>query len=234
MKESYEHSKLVSNLLRAVALILSTMMCIVNFIACSAGNRDTINSSNNDVNNEVSNTNEAGYDSWESVLDAFLTAVENGDSNAISSLIAPLIVDKMKSDPENYSGYEDEFEWCTGVSKAEFKSFKLSSFKIYNSQLLSTENIYDMLYDMLADSESDVYSGLEDAIYICLLIDFEYCGVRIDFHDEYIEGDDYVEDAKYCDEEFCFVKQNGKWYLYEGGGKLFFLIDQINDYRSGG
>lgn len=220
MKESYEHSKLVSNLLRAVALILSTMMCIVNFIACSAGNRDTINSSNNDVNNEVSNTNEAGYDSWESVLDAFLTAVENGDSNTLMSLIAPMVRDVMRDD--TYSDEYDELGYCTTVNKTEFDSYDLSSLKIYDRRIISVANIHEESKEMALNDGIDAYASVEDTIMVVVMIDLEYYDVRFDY-----------DHGECPEDEFIFIKQEGKWYLSYGGAVLFDLIDDMSwDHRS--
>lgn len=218
MKKAYI-SRFISNFIRAIALVLCAIMCMGCFIACSEGSNKNEDGRDKDISSNVDSV----HDSWESVLDAFLNAVEKGDSNAISSIIAPLVVDKMRTDPENYSSYEDEFEWSTGVSRSYFDSYDLSSLKIYGKRILSTENIYEELMEMAVDSESDAYAGVEDAVFVTLLIDLEYYGVRIDF-----------DHPECCEDEYCFVKQSGKWYIYEGGSCLLYTIDDINcSHRSG-
>lgn len=218
MKNS-THITVFSNFTRVIALVLCTIMCMVCFIACSEGSNKNKDGRDKDISSNVDSV----HDSWESVLDAFLNAVEKGDTNAISSIIAPLVVDKMRTDPENYSSYEDEFEWSTGVSRSYIDSYDLSSLKIYGKRILSTENIYEELMEMAVNSESAAYAGVEDAVFVTVLIDLEYYGVRIDF--------DHPE----CrEDEYCFVKQSGKWYIYEGGSCLLDTIDDINcSHRSG-
>ena len=206
MKNS-THITVFSNFTRVIALVLCTIMCMVCFIACSEGSKKTEDGQKKDINGG----GDAGHDSWESVLDAFLNAIENGDSEALISLIAPMVSDAIKADP--YSDDYDMLGYCTGVNKSEFKRFDLSSLKIYDRRILSTENVYEEY-----ENEFAAYSDVEDAVIVVVEIDLEYYGVRLAYND--INGDNPID-------EFTFIKQGGEWYLGYGGGELFDVIYDI-------
>ena len=100
MKKAYI-SRFISNFIRAIALVLCAIMCMSCFIACSEGSNKNEDGRDKDISSNVDSV----HDSWESVLDAFLNAVEKGDSDTLLSLIAPAVSDTMRTPPNSVEIY---------------------------------------------------------------------------------------------------------------------------------
>lgn len=235
MKKAYI-SRFISNFIRAIALVLCAIMCMGCFIACSEGSNKNEDGRDKDISSNVDSV----HDSWESVLDAFLNAVEKGDTDTLLSLIAPAVSDTMRT-PPNSVVHEDILEYCTEYDKSEFNSWNLASLKIYGKRIILTENVYEEAgsaeyYGDPSDYEYftghannlDKYyfeelkesatANIEDAVIVIVEIDLEYYGIRLAYND--INGDNPID-------EFIFIKQGGEWYLGYGGGELFHVIYDI-------